>query len=58
MATMIRERAPKASGFSDGATKPGWLRGSNIADLVDDLVIAFFVAMVVIWVVTQVVGVL
>jgi hypothetical protein len=58
MATMIRERAPKSSGFTTRASNSGRGSDGNWADLIDQLVIAFFVAMVVVWVVTQVVGVL
>jgi hypothetical protein len=58
MATMIRERAPKASGFANSASNSRRQSKGNWADLIDQLVIAFFVAMVVVWVVTQVVGVL
>ena len=58
MATMIRERAPKSSGFANRASNSGRDSNGTWADVIDQLVIAFFVAMVVVWVVTQVVGIL
>jgi len=55
---MIRERAAKFRGFVEREKNSGRRWDAAVADLIDDLVIAFFVAMVVVWAITMVVGVL
>jgi hypothetical protein len=59
MATMIGERAPGIHGFIDHRQHASRRSRSEIAlsRLVDELVMAFFVAMAVMWVVTTIAGI-